>query len=481
MEQMDMTRINEKDIERAFLAAASAVESADALIIMAGAGIGVDSGLPDYRGDEGLWRAYPRLKELGMPFESAANPGWFQDDPAMAWAFYGHRQQLYLNTKPHHGFALLKQWGEAMKAGHYVYTSNVDGQFQIAGFDGARLVECHGNIHLYQCCEPCNDTIWQDRPKDLDIDLEELKARGPLPRCPECDEIARPNVMLFQDWDWIRDIRKEQEDGFTAWIETLVDDDKRVLIIEIGAGSTVPEVRRQTDRLLEQLNARLVRINPNEAEGPPGTISVPLPALEALERIETALSDEFKQDCQEIQDKLNEPPSQETIKNRIANYFKGNPGGIISTLSSIDLEVNKARKVYGKPCQITLPNGWVVWVDRLEMRRNYSGQLEGTPDKSHIQQDVAAAEQYVRENWYGPKTKVIKPNVYDASSERPVLPSLRFMARIECFEARNKDEDGTWLNLVWFADVDDEKSMKDYVEEALEQIDWEKEADSYWI
>jgi NAD-dependent SIR2 family protein deacetylase len=106
---MDMTRMNEMDIERSILAAARAIESADALIIMAGAGIGVDSGLPNYRGDEGLWRAYPPLKELGMSFESAANPEWFQKDPTMAWGFYGHRQELYRNTKPHHGFTLLKR------------------------------------------------------------------------------------------------------------------------------------------------------------------------------------------------------------------------------------------------------------------------------------------------------------------------------------------------------------------------------------
>lgn len=71
------------DIDENIISAARAIEHAEAIIIMAGAGMGVDSGLPDYRGDEGLWRDYPRLKELGLSFESAANPGWFQDDPSM--------------------------------------------------------------------------------------------------------------------------------------------------------------------------------------------------------------------------------------------------------------------------------------------------------------------------------------------------------------------------------------------------------------
>ena len=55
------------------------------------------------------------------------------------------------------------------------------------------------------------------------------------------------------------------------------------------------------------------------------------------------------------------------------------------------------------------------------------------------------------------------------------------MARLSSYETRNDDEDGTWLNLVWFADIDDQKSITDFVAEALQQIDWKAEAESYWI
>ncbi len=64
---------------------------ADALLITAGAGMGVDSGLPDFRGITGFWRAYPAIKNLGLHFEEMANPKWFEEDPSLAWAFYGHR------------------------------------------------------------------------------------------------------------------------------------------------------------------------------------------------------------------------------------------------------------------------------------------------------------------------------------------------------------------------------------------------------
>src|SRR5690242_9149572 len=73
--------IYEKQLQQA----ACAVASADALLIAAGAGMGVDSGLPDFRGDHGFWRAYPPYQKLGLRFTTLANPQWFTRDPALAW------------------------------------------------------------------------------------------------------------------------------------------------------------------------------------------------------------------------------------------------------------------------------------------------------------------------------------------------------------------------------------------------------------
>ena len=125
--------------------AAVTIEEADALIILAGAGMGVDSGLPDYRGNAGLWKEHPYLKELGLTFERAASPELFASDPELAWRFYGQRQRLYREAKPHHGFDLLKKWGQAKTRGYFVYTSNVDGHFHFAGYPGDRIAECRSN------------------------------------------------------------------------------------------------------------------------------------------------------------------------------------------------------------------------------------------------------------------------------------------------------------------------------------------------
>ncbi len=124
--------------------AAAAIEKATALYVTAGAGMGVDSGLPDFRGVEGFWRAYPAYAKLGLRFDQLATPRWFADDPRLAWGFYGHRLALYRATKPHEGFAVLRRIGSRLPRGAFVFTSNVDGQFQRAGFDEAQIEEALG-------------------------------------------------------------------------------------------------------------------------------------------------------------------------------------------------------------------------------------------------------------------------------------------------------------------------------------------------
>jgi len=113
--------------------AKEAIKEADVILITAGAGMSVDSGLPDFRGKEGFWRAYPYAKKLGVSFEELANPRWFIQNPEIGWAFYGHRYLMYKNTQPHEGYKLLLKLAKSKK-GYYVYTSNVDGHFEKSGF-----------------------------------------------------------------------------------------------------------------------------------------------------------------------------------------------------------------------------------------------------------------------------------------------------------------------------------------------------------
>src|SRR5208282_1400536 len=94
----------------------------------------------------GFWKAYPPYARLGLDFVSLANPRWFASDPELAWGFYGHRLMLYRETEPHQGFAILRRWMSRMSGRGFVYTSNVDGHFQKAGFSPDQVYEVHGSM-----------------------------------------------------------------------------------------------------------------------------------------------------------------------------------------------------------------------------------------------------------------------------------------------------------------------------------------------
>lgn len=279
--------MNDQILESRFQAAADILAKAEALLITAGAGIGVDSGLPDFRGNEGFWRAYPPIAKLRISFPEMANPQWFASDPAFAWAFYGHRLNLYRRTAPHLGFRLLLELGQRMVGGYFVFTSNVDGQFQKAGFDRARIEECHGSIHHFQCVRPCSDAIWDASQIEVMVDEVEFRAQNPLPHCPQCGDMARPNILMFGDWSWIQRRTHEQGIRMVQWLEQLSSTSQRLAIIELGAGTAVPTVRWQSERVAQQLtDTALIRINIREPQVPgPKHVPIPARALEAVSRI----------------------------------------------------------------------------------------------------------------------------------------------------------------------------------------------------
>jgi NAD-dependent SIR2 family protein deacetylase len=274
-------------MEDRILQAAKAIAQADSVVITAGAGMGVDSGLPDFRGSDGFWRAYPAFAALGLRFAELASPVWFRRDPALAWGFYGHRRNLYRDMLPHAGFAILKGWAERMSDGAFVFTSNVDGQFQKAGFADAQIVECHGSIFHAQCSTPCSQALWLDAAP-VAVDENTMRAHPPFPLCPHCREVARPNILMFNDGGWLEERTEQQIARFQTWLEQSAGE--QMVVIEMGAGSAIPTVRHMSETLMRQMGATLIRINPREPEGPTGTLSLPMGAQAALEQIVAAIA-----------------------------------------------------------------------------------------------------------------------------------------------------------------------------------------------
>jgi NAD-dependent SIR2 family protein deacetylase len=273
------------DLKENLKRAALALREADALLVTAGAGMGVDSGLPDFRGNEGFWKAYPPMAKLGVSFVEMANPWWFERDPSLAWGFYGHRLNLYRKTIPHAGFRRLLEIGKKKKESYFVFTSNVDGQFQIAGFDENRIEECHGSIHHLQCSRPCSQDIWEAREVTPDVDEMQFRARDPLPRCPKCGSLARPNILMFNDWDWIPHRTQIQGDRLSRWLEGLSRSGANLAVVELGAGKAVATVRMTSEGVIRRAKATLIRINPRDYDVPAGHLAIPFGAAEGILKV----------------------------------------------------------------------------------------------------------------------------------------------------------------------------------------------------
>jgi NAD-dependent SIR2 family protein deacetylase len=276
-------------LDNVLKAAAEAISRATFLVISAGAGMSADSGLPTFRGNEGFWTNYPSMRRLGLSFVECASPSHFRKDPHFGWAFYGHRYNLYKTATPHQGHQILRKWATLAKYGHFVFTSNVDGHFQKAGFDSSKVMECHGSIHYLQCLNDCRGDIWPVGEQGISVDERMFRARDPLPTCPHCSSLARPNILMFGDHGWVSSRTDQQEGRMNEAVSTAEShSDCFKTIIEIGAGKAVPTVQWFSGSQLLYENSKLIRINLDDTEAyeQGKTIYLPMKALEALKKID---------------------------------------------------------------------------------------------------------------------------------------------------------------------------------------------------
>lgn len=278
------------------------IKDSSALLIVAGAGMGIDSGLPDYRGPNGLWNTWHPARKLKMRYEDLSTHQLFESDPSLAWGFQSYLTRLYHQLEPHQGYYLLLELGQRhFKNNYFVITSNVDSQFLRAGFHPEQLYEVHGTKRLWQCMnKACNKNHfpWEMTIDQLpEIDSETLYAKGPFPKCPHCGLMARPNVSFFKDFFFNEKQSQVQSSRLYNWLEK----NKRckLVIIELGCGTSEHSIRFQLDNqqyrmrsnewklprsFLSHQNCQLIRINPDQ-ENETETIQIPLGAMKGLKLI----------------------------------------------------------------------------------------------------------------------------------------------------------------------------------------------------
>lgn len=274
--------------------AAEAISQADALLIGAGAGMSADSGVATYRWQQAIWQRTVIIDGKEHALRSLNMPKLFIERPEVAWGIYGERLLSYRSVEPHLGYFLLHEWARQKPDGYFVFTSNVDGLFQRAGFAEESIVEFHGSLHHLQCSKPCSGAIWSAQNMELAVDEERQQATL-FPHCPRCGAAARPNVLMFGDGKYMRRRREEQKNRYHHWLYTLPG--KKVVTIECGAGRAIPVVRWTCEDAMGRLQGALVRINPHETQKDFGHYVIPLPlgASEALQSLHAIMYPEQTQ------------------------------------------------------------------------------------------------------------------------------------------------------------------------------------------
>jgi NAD-dependent deacetylase len=161
--------------------------SAERCLVLTGAGVSAESGVPTFRGDGGLWKSY-RAEDL-------ATPAAFARDPRLVWEWYGWRRELVARCVPNAAHTALARFARR-RGGVTIATQNVD-ELHV---DAARnetpdgrvppsLVELHGSVFRVRCTR-CD---WR-APHRAAIHTSSLEV---LPHCPSCGALARPDVVWF--------------------------------------------------------------------------------------------------------------------------------------------------------------------------------------------------------------------------------------------------------------------------------------------
>lgn len=165
--------------------AATHIQNAKRLVILTGAGVSKESGVPTFRDAmDGLWAKYNP--------EELATPTAFAKNPKLVWDWYSYRRNLVSHARPNAGHIALAQL-EKTHPDLWLITQNVDDLHEQAG--STRLIRLHGNLAETICYDQCRGGRVPIAPADFVWDAD----RTPPPRCPHCHAYLRPNVVWFHE------------------------------------------------------------------------------------------------------------------------------------------------------------------------------------------------------------------------------------------------------------------------------------------
>ena len=228
------------------------------VLVVTGAGVSAESGIPTFRGKDGYWRNLDPIK--------LATPDAFARDPELVWQWYRERRQRIRNAQPnaaHQAIAKLAQNEDEF----LLVTQNVDDLHARAGLAKAEMVQIHGDIFVTKCSR-CDFSYAgrggsPERPDTHACERESGRLRsiaptsendGNLPRCPDCGALMRPGVVWFGEPLPLRE---------TERVENYLQRDSCGVVIVAGTTATFGYIIDWALRASRR-GGELIEVNPEE-------------------------------------------------------------------------------------------------------------------------------------------------------------------------------------------------------------------------
>lgn len=225
--------------EAAIEEAGALLRKARRVLVITGAGMSADSGLPTYRGVGGLYDS--GVTEDDVPIEVALSGQMLRSKPALTWKYLMQVETACRGARPNAGHLALARMANGFRR-FTVMTQNIDGFHRDAGQD--RLIEIHGNVHELFCTE-CLRAWW----------VENYAALQAPPRCEECRGPVRPRVVLFGE-----PLPDQAVEGLQSTLNEGVD-----LVMTIGTTSVFPYIAGPVVHA-SRIGVPTIEINPGESE-----------------------------------------------------------------------------------------------------------------------------------------------------------------------------------------------------------------------
>jgi NAD-dependent SIR2 family protein deacetylase len=282
-----------KSLRKDIIQAKKLLSEANSILIVTGAGMSVDSGIPTYRGSNGIWEKEIQIGKEVFSYDEISSLKMWKEYPELAWGFKSHFYNLMNGLEPHRGYyELLDNINHTYD--YFIATSNIDGYFKRCGFDPNKIYEVHGSVNYLQCMDKkCNElhgvTIAENLPE---YDEDTFIAKW-LPQCKHCTNMSRPNVSMFGDVEFYGKPYEHQRKRMDEWVSNIKKNNRKLVILEIGCGINPHSLRMSNGKMMSgewkmpviDNNIGTIRINPTDEQSDENTVHLNTGAKEGIRHL----------------------------------------------------------------------------------------------------------------------------------------------------------------------------------------------------